>query len=301
MGAAYSGDVRILLADDGARLVVRVRGGGRTTFVFTHGFAQSSACWHHQVDALVAAGHRVVTWDLRGHGTSSAGPGPATIERLTDDLVQVIEQTASEGDLVLVGHSMGGMVLMALGLRHPQLVRDRVRGVAFLSTAVDAGHLAWLGLGERATPVVQRLAGGVFGLLGPRTKAWRLVEIAGPLSEWAIWLLCCGWPTNRADTRVTIEAARGGGFASMHDYLPALLAHDRADGLVAYRGRPALVLNGSADLLVRPDQSDAIAEALPGSRRVLVPHAGHNIMLAAHRRLSQELLRLADLEDWTGD
>lgn len=294
-----------LTVDDGTRLHVEVAGDGPVTVLFTHGYAQDSTVWYHQVEALVAAGFRVVTWDLRGHGRSavgSAGGADAwTIDRLADDLAQVVERLVPTGPVVLVGHSMGGMTLMALGLRHPGLVRDRVAAVCFLSTATGNRHLAWLGLGERATPFVQRLAGVVFAGLSRWGGAWRLVRLLGPLTEAVIWVLCCGRGTDRHDTRITVEAAHGAAFASMHHYLPALVGHERSEGLDAYRGLPALVLNGSFDLLVRPDQSDEIAAALPGSRRVLVPGAGHNIMLAAHRRLTEELLRLAHLEDWTGD
>ena len=287
--------MRWVLADDGARLHVDVHEPSTPhgpTVVFTHGYAQSSACWHHQVAALGSAGHRVVIWDLRAHGRSVAGPeGPWTIERITDDLAAVIQATVPDGDLVLVGHSMGGMAVMALAEQHPELVR-RVLGVAFVSTAADNAHLAWLGLGDRATPYVQKLAGLVFGRLATHEHAWRLVSWTGPLADAATWIACCGWRTSWRDTLLTVEAAHGGGFVAMRDFLPALLANDRTHALEAWRGVESLVLNGSADLLIPGRCSDEIAAALPGSRRVSVRAAGHNVMLAGHRQVDTELLAL---------
>ena len=80
-------------------------------------------------------------WDQRGHGRSAIGPGGELHDRpARPGPARVIDAVAPEGPLVLVGHSMGGMTIMALADQRPELFRDRVVGVAFVCTS--AGGLA---------------------------------------------------------------------------------------------------------------------------------------------------------------
>ena len=74
----------------------------------------------------------MVFWDQRSHGRSGRSDlTHATIDQLGDDLLAVLEATTAPGrPVVLVGHSMGGMTIMALADRHPELFGDRVVGVA---------------------------------------------------------------------------------------------------------------------------------------------------------------------------
>src|SRR5206468_6470710 len=104
--------------------------GGRpeppVTVVFSHGYALSLDSWHYQRKALRGR-YRMVFWDQRGLGRSATGPhGSATIDQIGKDLRRVIEAVASEGPLVLVGHSMGGMTVMSLAQDDPALFDQRV-------------------------------------------------------------------------------------------------------------------------------------------------------------------------------
>jgi len=102
--------------------------------------------WYYQRKALRGGRYRVVTWDQRGHGRSGTGPpASATIDQLGSDLSAVIDTVAPDGPLVLIGHSMGGMTVMALADRRPELFRERVLGVGLVSTS--AGGLGRLDLG----------------------------------------------------------------------------------------------------------------------------------------------------------
>ena len=79
------------------------------TMVFVHGYALNLDCWHFQREAFRGK-HRMVFYDQRSHGRSERSDREhATIEQLGDDLARVIEEVAPKGDVVLVGHSMGGM------------------------------------------------------------------------------------------------------------------------------------------------------------------------------------------------
>ncbi|MGO4957529.1 alpha/beta fold hydrolase [Luteococcus sp. Sow4_B9] len=79
----------------------------------------------------------------------------------------------------------------------------------------------------------------------------------------------------------------------MGAFLPTLGDHDREAAISAYVDLPAVVVNGSAGLVVPPADSAAIARAL-GCRHVVVPRAGHNVMMAAPEKVTNELRSLAE-------
>ena len=113
-------------------------------------------------------------WDQRGHGRSERGtPSSHTIDQIGRDLYTVLEAVCPDGDVVLVGHSMGGMTIMALAAEHPELFggpeageHARVRGVVLCSTTDGHWNEMTLGLPARAAQLFQRTAPGVFALLG---------------------------------------------------------------------------------------------------------------------------------------
>ena len=157
-----------VLADDGVRLHVEIDepqqtadppGGEvsreRPTVVFCHGYTMDLRAWASQRERCTAAGYRAVAWDQRGHGASGRGASTRyTIEQLGRDLASVLSQAVGAGPVVLVGHSMGGMAIMALAESFPDLVSSQVVAVAFVSTS--AGDMAvttgrWGRLGKWAS------------------------------------------------------------------------------------------------------------------------------------------------------
>ncbi|SJN40720.1 alpha/beta fold hydrolase [Luteococcus japonicus] len=289
--------------DDKMRLWCREEGPeeAAVTVVLTHGYAQGSNCWHAQRDFLAAAGLRVLVWDLRGHGRSEhpADASGCTIDRIADDLAELVREDC-QGPVVLVGHSMGGMALMALAQRSPELVRERVAGVGFIATSATGEGLGYLGV-RRAAHLVLGVAEPVFQVFARHQSAMlRLRRVGLPLEAPVMWASCCGRGTSREDVRLTGQMGADAGFETMAAFLPDMVRHRRLGALAAYRGVPSLVLNGSWDLVVPPEASDVIAEALPGCRRVAVPGAGHNVMMAAPGCVSEELLRLATPESVSG-
>src|SRR5690606_13036932 len=96
-----------VITSDGTRLNVEIRetrSAPTVTVVLVHGWTQDLRTWDHVVTGLArrSGSMRLVRYDLRGHGDSEpAAPGTATIERLADDLAEVIAETAPSGPLVL--------------------------------------------------------------------------------------------------------------------------------------------------------------------------------------------------------
>ena len=147
---------------DGTALRVSDSGGPGDpgpTLLLVHGWSQDLRTWDRVVEDLRAAGEtvRVLRYDHRGHGGSDAAPrGTATVGRAADDLAELIAERVPSGPIVLAGHSMGGMALMALAERHPALVADRVAGIAFVATASDDMAELTLGLPGRRGRLVAR-------------------------------------------------------------------------------------------------------------------------------------------------
>ena len=126
-------EMRVLDTHDGGTLYTISRGTG-PTIVFCHGVTLSSRVWAKQFDAFPAAGFRAVAFDSRGHGESVAGETGHSLDNLADDLRTVLEALDLH-DVILVGHSMGGMAVQAFAIRHPDVLRARVRGLVLQSTS----------------------------------------------------------------------------------------------------------------------------------------------------------------------
>src|SRR5690242_18535733 len=154
-----------VLTGDGVALHVELNGpaAAPVTIVFCHGYTLNQDCWHFQRRDLRA--HRLVFWDQRDHGRSGRSPGgAASIDQLGSDLSRVIAAVAP-GDMpvILAGHSMGGMTVMALAGQQPELFGTKVIGAVLISTTasgLDRGSPWMPGLARpvlrRALPVVLR-------------------------------------------------------------------------------------------------------------------------------------------------
>lgn len=119
--------------DGGAgRLRVSDGGTGAPTIVFVHGLGGDHSVWDAQA-AHLRRRHRVVAYDQRGHGESTAaGADGYTFDALADDL-EAVHRALDLGPVVLVGHSMGGGVISTYAGRHP----DEVVGLIYLDAIGD--------------------------------------------------------------------------------------------------------------------------------------------------------------------
>lgn len=131
--AAAETPVATVAAADGVPIVYRSVGSGDTAVVFVHCWSCNREFWRHQVEPVAAAGYRVVTLDLPGHGDSGDDRAEWTLPGLAADVAAVIEELELER-VLLVGHSMGGPVSVEVARRLP----DRVAGIACVDTLHNA-------------------------------------------------------------------------------------------------------------------------------------------------------------------
>ncbi|WP_128379180.1 alpha/beta fold hydrolase [Streptomyces cavernae] len=269
------------------------------TVVFSHGYCLNQDSWHFQRAALRGV-VRTVHWDQRSHGRSGRGVAqhqddiPVTIDQLGRDLKAVIDAAAPEGPLVLVGHSMGGMTVMALADQYPELVGERVVGVALVGTSSGRLGEVNFGLPVAGVNAVRRVLPGVLRALGQRAE---LVErgrratsdlFAGIIKRYSFASKDVDPAIERFAERM-IEATP---IDVVAEFYPAFNDHDKTEALARFAELPVLVLAGVGDLVTPSEHSEVIADLLPDAELVLVPDAGHLVMLE-HPEVVTD--RLADL------
>ncbi|MFJ1745649.1 alpha/beta fold hydrolase [Streptomyces sp. NPDC088116] len=270
------------------------------TVVFSHGYCLNQDAWHFQRAALRGL-VRTVHWDQRSHGRSARGVAqqgpdavPVSIDQLGRDLKAVIDAAAPEGPLVLVGHSMGGMTMMALADQYPELVRDRVVGVALVGTSSGKLGEVNYGLPVAGVNAVRRVLPGVLKALGSQAE---LVErgrratadlFAGLIKRYSF----SSKDVDPAIARFAERLIESTPIDVVAEFYPAFVDHDKAHALPVFLEVPALVLAGESDLVTPSSHSEAIGDLLPDAELVLVPDAGHLVMLERPEAVTD---RLADL------
>jgi pimeloyl-ACP methyl ester carboxylesterase len=292
------GNVVPLAADDGVPLhveVVEVTVGHRVTIVFCHGLALDGGAWHYQRRDLEDVG-RLVFWDQRGHGRSGRGrPERATIDQLGADLLRVLDVAAPEGPVVVVGHSMGGMTLMALADQHPELFGPRIIGVVLMATS--PGQLADLTLGVPAAAgrVVRRVLPSALNTV---TRWPDLIERSRRATRDVQYVI-----TKRYSFATDVPHWLVQFVVGMHEQTPldvlaelypAFDAHDKLEAIGVLNSVETLILAGENDLMTPADHSREMAAALPAAELVVLPRAGHMLMLEHHRVVSDHIRRLVD-------
>jgi pimeloyl-ACP methyl ester carboxylesterase len=117
---------------DGAVVCFEVAGKGVPTIVLVHGWALDRHVWDGQAPSL-SGRYRVVTLDLAGHGESAGSRSAWTMAAFGEDVKAVVEAVGAR-EVVLVGHSMGGPVVLEAARR----MADRVNGIVLVDTLLDA-------------------------------------------------------------------------------------------------------------------------------------------------------------------
>ncbi|GAB3676360.1 alpha/beta fold hydrolase [Angustibacter aerolatus] len=301
-GSLRGEPVRVV-ASDGAQLYAEVdepdpelAGDPVVTVVLSHGFGLNMDIWHYQ-RAFLRGRYRLVFWDLRGHGRSSTGPSDHyTLGQCGADLAAVVATCAPEGPLVIVGHSMGGMTVMEFADQQPDTIRERVVGGAFVATS--SGQMAsvdWIGLLGLGR-VVHKLGPGVLTAL---SRAPSYVDrtrrmVSSDLETRLVRHYSYASPVPSSLVRFTAAMIASTPIDVLAAFLPGFDLHDKGTALKAFADVPVLVLNGDGDLLTPLEHSEAIAAALPEAEHVLLPRAGHMLMLEHPDVVNLHLAELLD-------
>jgi pimeloyl-ACP methyl ester carboxylesterase len=276
---------------DGTKLAVRAAGDpANPVLVFVHGFSLDMTTWHHQWTGL-SDRFRCVLFDLRSHGRSEpAASGDLSLSAMGRDVAAVVEATVGRRRAVVIGHSLGGMAVLAAAGNHPELFGGRVRGVALIGTA--------------ASNLLQGVMGSVTGLLRPRlgslsqaadrVNRLRRYVVAGRGDVGALIARATQFgpdPSPRVVNHIVGLAARAPSQV-WTDGLAGLMAVDVRDAL-ANVTVPTLVAVGDHDRVTPPEAAMILVSDLPNARLEIVEGAGHLPMLEQPDAVNDMLARFS--------
>ncbi len=274
-----SGEERTVLTEDGVALHVEVSGSGPLTVVFVHGWAISSGEWHYQQRDLADVA-RLVTYDHRDHGESARSEADRhTISQLGHDLGVVLDAVAPEGPVVLVGHSMGGMTIMALARHRPDLFGERVVGVVLIGTSAGRVIEVLLRLPVRATGLLSgSVLPRVHGLLTKnRAAVERSRRVGSDLAYLITRLFVFGDNASPAQVEFTERMTAAVPLDVMTSYSHTFFEHKEYDSLATLGRVPVLVIVGSHDKVTPLQHSKDIVDRIPGAELVVLEGAGHMV------------------------
>jgi pimeloyl-ACP methyl ester carboxylesterase len=299
---------------DGVRLHVETAGSPEApvTVVLAHGWTCSTRSWHHQLAGLPrvlgADGVRVVAYDHRGHGRSSAAPaGTTRIEQLADDLAFVLDEVVGDGPVVYAGHSMGGMTLMALAEQRPELFGSRIAAAALVATSAGQLSSRAFGLPARLDGPASVLAPRAMHLAGKRMERRAASAVpADGASRRAAWLqgasaaarrpavrqLVFGKKVDPAEVEVLMADLAVLPGASFGGFFEEIVLHDRGHALKVLEQIPVEIMHGTRDRLIPPRHANQMAHLLPSARLWMYPGAGHMLMQERPRDVTQRLASL---------
>ncbi len=289
----FEPQVTEVVTDDGAHLHVRSYGDADAEpIVFSHGWTCSADYWFPQVNAL-AGRYRVIAYDQRGHGRSDVGTRPLSPDVLADDLAAVLAATVTEDNkAVLVGHSMGGMSIMAWAGNYPEQVDRLVSAVLLASTATDS-----LVRETTVIPLPQHFP-RVPAPVGRAVLSSALPLRPSPVTRQAIKYISMAPGATPAEVsfceKIVLECAphtRGIWGAALSD----LDIREALENMSV----PTSVLVGSADRLTPPVHARKLARALDDhnhlSRLIVIPGVGHMSSVEAIDEFNTEVVRLRNL------
>ena len=230
--------------------------GDGDVLLLHQGLGQGSWAWRYQTDAF-AERFRTIVFDTRGTGRSAVPPDPYDVDDLAEDAAEILDGR----DAHVVGFSMGGYVALTLARAHPELVRSLVLA------GTGAG-------GPNRVPRPPHVRDAFAAALDLPPEEQRRATLPYTFSP--------GWTDNNPERFEEILAAAleyptssetiAAHMAACYRFYDEAIEVERIDV-------PALVVHGTADLIVPPDNGRALARRLPNARLVELEGRGHNVML----------------------
>jgi 3-oxoadipate enol-lactonase len=241
--------VRYITASDGVKLACREDGGEQLpALVFSNSLGTDMSVWDAQVEVLRPL-FRIIRYDIRGHGQSSVPARPATIDRLGEDLLAVLDGHDIERAHIC-GLSLGGLTALWLAATHP----ERVGRAVFANTAARIGSTegwnaridavrSW-GMAAVRDAVVSRFLSEGFQAREPEITRWfaEMLQTTDP-----------------------------------HSYIAACAALATADlrPVVPNITAPSLIIAGALDEATPPSQAAELHHNIAGSKLVVLEDASH--------------------------
>ena len=243
------------------------QGNGRDSVVLIHGVGMRADVWYPQIKRLSRT-HRVIAFDLPGHGGSPMLGGTPSLPDFVTWLVDALEELKL-GAVNLVGHSLGALIAAGAVSGEPHSVSR----VALLNVVSRRTPTASAAVIARADEIIS----GTFDREAPLSRWFTPQEIGGEPYMFV---------------RSLLQAVDRNGYASAYR---AFARGDRtyADSWTSVT-RPALFVTGDGDPNSTPQMSQELASAAPRGRAVVIPGHRHMVNLTAPELVNNLLL------DWLG-
>ena len=271
--ALPDGVAEVVRTDDGAELALHLAGPvDGPLVVLVHCWTGNKELWAPVARRLVQLGHRVVLYDQRGHGSSTFGTGLDRVDRLGDDLAAVLAHLDAR-DVVVAGHSMGGMSIQAYVGGHPADAGERLAAAVLVATAART-------LGRALPAVLAERTLGDLGFGWVRTGRPGALVARGSLGRRAV----------RGHALVVRDALAATPGDVRVGCLLAMAEMDLRPGLGGV-AIPATILVGTRDLLTPVRSARSLQRAWPQAALRILPGAGHMLPLERPDDIVEAVLR----------
>ena len=251
------------------------------TVILVHGLMGDTGSWQHQTSHLTSnhSDIRVIAYDHRGHGRSGRGCARSyTLGQLARDLDAVIDATTPTGQVVLIGHSMGAMTILQY-LQHQEARNvDRIAGVGLIASA--AADVTRHGLGRMlAIPLVANAC----------ALARRIPASAEAVRTTAVRATAPIWRPLTKNAPILATLINAPQLPILAGFLESISSFDGTAAFRTLSGTTTLVMCGTGDRVTPRRHSAAICAAVPAAEFVVVPDAGHMLMLERPAVINERL------------
>jgi 3-oxoadipate enol-lactonase len=239
------------ISSDHAEIVYEVLGSGPPV-VLLHPFPANHELWKPAAQALVSH-YRVMLPDLRGHGDSGIGEGPATMPKHAADIARILDHEKI-GRTSFVGVSIGGYVLFEFWRKY----RARVEALVLCNTKAQADTPeARAGRLQAAADVIERGTEPFFESMVPKLMGKTTISTRPDLVEGALRMM------RKMSAEDVAMVQRG--MAERPDSVETLKTINV----------PTLILTGDEDLLTGVPEAELMRRNISGSQMKVIPKAGH--------------------------
>ena len=262
------------------------------TAVFIHGYCLSAESFYSQVEDVRAnyPSVRCLLVDVRGHGlTTHVTPSECTVRGAADDVLAVIAERAASGPLVVLGHSMGGMIVLNLLRRAPQHVAQRIDGMVLVSTSMQRFAAAGFAriLETQFMKAVYRTC-----LRLPERANHARFEIAALVAP-AFAAVLQGFP-QMDKLQFHVSMLLDTPMSSYSGFFDDLVRHSEFGAAARLRDIPGEIVVGKQDIVTPHRQSEVIARHWPSANLTVIDGAGHMVILEEPSEVSKALGRVLD-------
>lgn len=270
------GEEVMISCPDGTQIRAISAGSGKTTVVLAHGYSVTLVFWNILWDMLVAAGYRVIAFDLRSHGKSTMGKDGISSQSMASDYKVVLEHFDVR-DGILVGHSTGGFLSCVFQLNHPDVVKERLKGAVFVAST--------FGDVLKGSPQNR--------LQIPLLRTGIMTRVANSnVYSWLFGASLFGDAPYPSGIRVFVETFVQQPHLQLMPIIEAL-SNETYYSRLGEIQIPCVILCGKKDKTTPPWHSEAMGKGIPNARNVWLEGKGHALNWEAPEAIFEAIKSLS--------